>query len=192
MWAQYHWYEAEIRLRTRLIALMRISRIRMSHGFANLLTKEKYNFQVVTAGFALIVALSVISPCASLFFFVSVFLNQTESRWRWRQHVRLKRQNKHTAIHDIKTHKNRHFISVHSESYWRILLTTFYIYCSRLSSSWHFRLFRLGTSGSSGQHSASYMVGSRIKCLTKERIFWLRHLQIFVTRSGKIHELILH
>jgi hypothetical protein len=65
MWAQYHWYEAEIRLRTRLIALMRISRIRMSHGFADLLTKEKYNFQVVTAGFARIVALSVIKLCTS-------------------------------------------------------------------------------------------------------------------------------
>ena len=67
MWAQYHWYEAGIRLRKRLIALTRISRIRMRHGFVDLLTKGKHNFQVVMARVARIVALPVITLCTSLF-----------------------------------------------------------------------------------------------------------------------------
>jgi hypothetical protein len=92
MWVQYHWYEAEIGLWKRLIALTRISRVRMRQEFADLLTKEKYNFQVVTARVARIVTLSVIIPCTSSFSFVSVSLNQTELHWRWRQHIRLKRQ----------------------------------------------------------------------------------------------------
>jgi len=79
MWAQYHWYEAEIGLRTRLIAFTRISRIRVRHGFADLLIKEKCNFRVVTARVARIVALSVITPFTSLFFFVSLSLSQNES-----------------------------------------------------------------------------------------------------------------
>jgi hypothetical protein len=67
MWMQYHWYEAEIGLRTRLIALTRMSHIRVRHGCAGLLIKEKYNFQGITARVARIVALSVITPCTSLF-----------------------------------------------------------------------------------------------------------------------------
>jgi hypothetical protein len=191
MWAQYHWYEAEIRPRTLLIALTRISRIRMRHEFADLLIKEKHNFQVVTA------RCSNCRPLCYYIVYLIVFLCKRPPESNW---ITLKMEAACSSEMSEQTQcnswywnpQNRRFVSIHSKSYWSVFLTAFYIYCSRLSNLWHVCLIQLGTSRSSGQHSASYVVGNRFKCLTKERIFWLRHLQTFVTRSGKIRELILH
>jgi len=192
MWAKYHCSEAEMRLREGLIALTRISRIRMRHRFADWLIKEKYNFQVVTARVSRFVALCVIILCTSLFFFVSVPLNQTESHWRWWQQVRLKRQNKPTAIHDIKTHKTDisfQYILNRIDAFC-LLHSTFIAHDFPVQGT--SVLFSSERRGQVVSIPLCYVVGSRFKCLTKERIFWLRHLQTFVSRSGKIRELILH